>query len=50
MRVERFLHREVEFIPILGGRINLVEIKKKARGETMIEDLKGAETWRSYSG
>ena len=27
--IERILHREVEFIPILGGRINLVEIKKK---------------------
>jgi len=27
--IERILHREVEFIPILGGRIDLVEIKKK---------------------
>ena len=27
--IERILHREVEFIPILGGRIDLGEIKQK---------------------
>jgi 2-oxoglutarate ferredoxin oxidoreductase subunit alpha len=27
--IERILHREVEFIPILGGRIDLNEIKQK---------------------
>ncbi|MDN3514396.1 MAG: hypothetical protein NG747_08355 [Candidatus Brocadia sp.] len=27
--IERILHREVEFIPILGGRIDLKEIKQK---------------------
>ena len=27
--IERILHREVEFIPILGGRIDLVEINQK---------------------
>jgi 2-oxoglutarate ferredoxin oxidoreductase subunit alpha len=27
--LERILHREVEFIPVLGGRINLHEIKQK---------------------
>ncbi len=27
--IERILHREVEFIPILGGRIDLSEIKQK---------------------
>jgi 2-oxoglutarate/2-oxoacid ferredoxin oxidoreductase subunit alpha len=29
--IERILHREVEFIPILGGRIDLDEIKQKIR-------------------
>ena len=29
MRLNVFLHREVEFIPILGGRIDLVEINQK---------------------
>ena len=30
--IERILHREVEFIPILGGRIDLVEINQKLLG------------------
>ncbi len=29
--LERILHREVEFIPVLGGRIDLHEIKQKIR-------------------
>ena len=31
--IERILHREVEFIPILGGRIDLKEIKQKIYGQ-----------------
>lgn len=31
--IERILHREVEFIPVLGGRIDLMEIKQKISGE-----------------
>jgi len=30
--IERILHREVEFIPILGGRIDLAEINQKILG------------------
>lgn len=29
--IERILHRDVEFIPVLGGRIDLYEIKQKLR-------------------
>ncbi|OQZ00206.1 MAG: hypothetical protein B6D35_07140 [Candidatus Brocadia sp. UTAMX2] len=31
--IERILHREVEFIPILGGRIDLKEIKQSIYGQ-----------------
>lgn len=31
--LERILHREVEFLPILGGRIDLKEIKQKLYGQ-----------------
>ncbi|TVM00621.1 MAG: 2-oxoglutarate synthase subunit alpha [Candidatus Brocadia sp. WS118] len=31
--IERILHRDIEFIPILGGRIDLKEIKQKIYGQ-----------------
>ncbi len=31
--IERILHREVEFIPIMGGRLDLKEVKQKIYGQ-----------------